>query len=224
MIQPVCGLVISVSIENHAIKLPADLSIRGLLGEGKRSRVFEGACAGRLVAIKLYRRQYIDKYRQRYGVDIAQFEYERNKAFHDVAGLRAYTVEPLMVLRPDEGYSHGFVQELAPGRRLLDVVFELGYLPEEAYQAGLLIVDRARAAGIHDLDINDANVNLTRRPSGWTPIVYDFNIMPQYLHPSNPLISLGFKLGLKDRSYRDMRSVQGWRMRGSQAAAAVRAS
>lgn len=203
--------------------LPADLSIESLLGEGKRLRAWRGVYRGEPVAVKCYHPKFIDKYQRKYGVSIAQFEFDRNQAFHSVPELRAHTVRPVAVLRPREGYPETFIQALAPGRRLLDVVNELGYLPEESGRAGLQMVQRARQAGIHDLDINDANVNLHLTQQGWMPVVYDFNMMPQHLHPTNPIMFLGFLLRIRDRSYRDFRSVRGWHMRGEQARARVAA-
>src|ERR1041385_149820 len=93
--------------------LPADLSIEALLGEGKRLRAFKGSYRGRPVAVKLYRNEYIAKYRRKYRVSIAQFEYDRNLSLYPRDSLRKSRGEPMAVLKPEEGYAEGFIQGLA---------------------------------------------------------------------------------------------------------------
>jgi len=206
------------SLEDRGVRAYANLlpeiEVGELLGEGKRSHVYQAQFEGQDAVLKLYKKKYADKYRERYGVCIAEFEFKRNQSFYEHPHLRRYTVKPLAVFPGDGTNQSAFIQGLAPGRPMLEVMAELGFLPEETFQAGLDLVAHARRAGIHDLDINDGNVNVHKTDEGWLPVIYDFNIMPQYLFPTNPFIALGFKLKLKDRSYRDLRSVRGWRMRG----------
>jgi len=50
----------------------------------------------------------------------------------------------------------------------------------------------------------------------WVPTLYDFNIMPQYLFPPNIIVGLGYKLGIRKKSFRDYRSLRNWERRGKQ--------
>ena len=77
-------------------RLPQEIRIGALVGEGRRSRVFRATFNGALVAVKLSRDKYVQRYRQRYGKSIARFEYDRNAAFYGVEDLRRYVPLPFM--------------------------------------------------------------------------------------------------------------------------------
>lgn len=200
--------------EEVAIHVPDELKVGEILGRGARSMGYAGEYNGRKVAIKFYRPKFIDKFRRRYGVDIAQFEFDRNAAFRAVPGLREHTVEPLRVLRQEDGHSPAFVQEFVQGQPLINLIRELGHLPPEILAMGRQIIDTACAAGLHDLDMNDSNIMVQQRDTGWHLLVYDFNLMPQYLHAPNPLVALQYKLGIRKPSGRDYQCLKRWAFLG----------
>ncbi len=200
--------------ENLQIRVPDELQVGEILGRGARSMGYAGTYKNRKVAIKFYRSKFVDKFRRRYGVDIAQFEYDRNAAFRAVPGLREFTVEPLRVLSEEDGYSPAFVQEFVQGRPLIDVIRELGYLPERILERGRQIIETANAAGLHDLDMNDSNIMVRQEDDDWRLIVYDFNLMPQYLHAPNPLVTLLYRLGIRQKSRRDYMCLNRWAFLG----------
>ncbi len=190
--------------------LPSDIELIRQLGEGQRSVGYEGRWRGRRVAIKCYRPQFIAKYRRKYGVDIAQFEFNRNAAFHALPGLSVLSPQPLLVLRAQDGHTPAFVQEFVDGPDVRGLIRRLGYLPFEFLQRARQAVDMARAHGLHDLDINDGNVRAIEDSAGWRPMIFDFNMMPQHLSAPNPLRKLQFALGLRDKSFRDYQCLDIW--------------
>ncbi|MGH8530404.1 MAG: hypothetical protein ACRETN_11305 [Nevskiales bacterium] len=190
--------------------LPADIELIRQLGQGQRSVGYEGRWRGRRVAIKCYRPEFIAKYPRKYGVDIAQFEFDRNFAFHALPGLSALSPEPLRVLRAQDGYTPAFVQEFVSGPDVRGLIRRLGYLPFEFLQRARHAVDTARAHGLHDLDINDGNVRAVQGDDGWRPMIFDFNMMPQHLFAPNPFRKLQFTLGQRDKSFRDYQCLDIW--------------
>lgn len=200
--------------EHVDIRVPADIEVGEVLGRGARSMGYAGTLAGRKVAIKFYRPKFVHKFRHKYGVDIAQFEYDRNAAFRAVPGLAQFTVEPLRVLDERDGYSPAFVQAFVPGRPLIEVMRELGHLPDRILELGRQIIDTANAAGLHDLDMNDSNIMVEQFGDDWRLYVYDFNLMPQYLHAPNPIVALLYKLGIRKKSGRDYQCLERWAFLG----------
>lgn len=200
--------------EDVAIHVPDDLKVGELLGRGARSMGYAGELHGRRVAIKFYRQRFIHKFRDRYGVDIAQFEFDRNAAFRAVPGLETHTVEPLRVLRAEDGHTPAFVQEFVEGTPLVQLIRDLGHLPAEILEMGKQIIDTACAAGLHDLDMNDSNIMVQQRDGKWHLLVYDFNLMPQYLFAPNPIVKLQYKLGIRKRSGRDYQCLKRWAFLG----------
>ncbi len=200
--------------EEIEIRIPDELKLGKLLGRGARSMGYEAEWQGRRVAIKFYRPRFIHKFRHRYGVDIAQFEFDRNAAFRAVPELSQYTVEPIRVLSERDGYSPAFVQEFVQGRPLIDVIRELGHLPPRILELGRYVIDTANAAGLHDLDMNDSNIMVRQTDNDWISSVYDFNLMPQYLHAPNPLVKLLYRLGIREKSRRDYLCLQRWAFLG----------
>ncbi|MGB1580228.1 MAG: hypothetical protein ACPHER_01825 [Nevskiales bacterium] len=196
------------------ISVPDDIEVGEILGNGARSMGYAGELNGHKVAIKFYRPKFIEKFRRKYGVDIAQFEFDRNAAFRAVPELEQHTVEPLRVLRPEDGYSTAFVQEFVQGQPLVQLMRELGHLPADILDMGRKIIDTACAAGLHDLDMNDSNIMVQKRETGWHLLVYDFNLMPQYLHAPNPIVALQYKLGIRKKSGRDYQCLERWAFLG----------
>jgi len=194
----------------HALRVPAAVERGGLAGKGKRSVTFHATYDGEHVALKVYRRKFIDKYRQRYDLNIARYEYERNLAFYSVESLRPYSAKPIAVFDDESVSSLCFAQEFVSGTSLKEIAAREGGVPAETLEAGSRIVAAASAAGLYDLDISTRNIMVRKTDKGWMPIVYDFNLVPQYRFPSNPLLALAYRSGLRRKSHRDHRAIRNW--------------
>lgn len=196
--------------------LPEGLTVLRALGEGRRSRVYLADDGGAEVVVKIYRNAFIAKYRDRYGVDIGEFEIQRNRALYEVPALRRYVARPLRLVAWPDG-SRALVQENVGGTPLLDLVRELGGLPGDVLNAGHFIVGEAAKLGIHDLDLSPPNIRVLRDEAGWYPKLHDFNLMPQHLFPPNPFMALGIRLGLRSKNHRDYRCLAEWKRLGRNA-------
>ncbi len=200
------------------ISLPAEIALIRPLGSGRRSRVYLADYAQERVVVKVYKQEYIDKYQYQYGVNIGEFEYSRNCSAYQLDSLRKYIARPHCLLTTKQGYNLAFVQEYIEGICLEQLMTEYRGLPEEVLQAGHYIVEKAAEIGLHDLDIPPGNIRLVQDGDGlWLPKLYDFNLMPQHICPPNPLMALGFKLGLRNKNHRDLRSLKHWVFLGKQA-------
>ena len=188
------------------VRLPRNVEIESLLGEGRRSRVYRARYDERDVAIKIYRERYVRSYRQRLGISIARFEYDRNLAFCRTPGLEACVVSPIAVIGEDDGMDVAFVQELIADAVSLEVVRgrESG-VPSEVLSALREIVRIAADAGLHDIDLDPRNILLRRTSDGWLPVLHDFNLIPQHMRAPNPWVALLYRTGLRHPSYRDLR-------------------
>jgi hypothetical protein len=194
----------------HPLRVPESVEIGPLAGRGRRSITFRATHAGERVALKVYRRTHIEKYRRRYGLNIARYEYERNMAFYSIDALRPFAAKPIAVFDDQTLCSLCFAQEFVDGVSLKELAVREGGVPPETLDAGRRIVAAASAAGLFDLDIGTRNVMVRRTEEGWMPVVYDFNLVPQYRHPSNPLLALAYWSGLRPRSHRDHRALRNW--------------
>jgi hypothetical protein len=187
-------------------RLPASIAPGAMIGEGRRSCVFRATWEGRTVALKIYRRLYVDRHRHRLGLSIARFEHDRNKAFYDVLELRPFVAEPLLVIGEGDGMDDAFVQELIDDTVALgEVLARTGHVPPEALDAVRDIIRIASAAGLHDIDLDPDNIRLRKTAAGWLPVLFDFNMIPQHMRAPNPFVALLYRTGLRDRSYRDRR-------------------
>lgn len=200
-----------------SLALPADVEIGEYLGTGGRAHVFVANLEGRRVIAKVYRDDAAAKYRQRYGVDIAEFEYQRNRALYAIDEIRLHIAIPYRVYPAGGEFTHCLLQECIDGRTLKDLVIDLGRLPVEVLDAGYRVVRAADAHGIHDLDISSKNVRVVEHDGELVLKLYDFNLMPQHLAPPNPFIGLALKLGLRGKSHRDYRNLKKWEARGKNA-------
>lgn len=190
----------------RAPNLPSSVELGPMLGEGRRSRVFRARFDGRPVAIKLYRQPYVHRYRERLGVSIARFEHDRNAAFHAVDGLRRFVAEPIHVFGEDGASDDAFAQELVDDAVALEQVRrQAGRVPPETLAALRDIVRIAGGAGLHDIDLDPANIRLRESSDGWLPVLSDFNMVPQNVRAPNPLLALFYRTGLRHPSYRDRR-------------------
>jgi RIO-like serine/threonine protein kinase len=190
--------------------LPPDLEPGRRVGEGRRSVVYRARYRGQTVAAKVYRPEFIRKYREKYGVDIARFEMQRNRAVRDVEGLRVFTARPVAVVGGDGRYDLAFLQSYVEGIPLVQLGREQGGLPPALLEAGRAIVSRAEAAGLHDLDLYYRNILVHEQGGEWLPVLHDFNLMPQHLFPPNPFLALAYKTGIRRKSHRDYRCLAQW--------------
>lgn len=201
----------------ESLSFPPEIQIKGYLGKGARSHVFEAILDEDIVIVKTYRKEVAQKYRDKYDIDIAEFEFGRNKSLYDLNEITKYIARPYRVYPASSEYTHCMIQEYISGRTLKDLIIELGHLPREVLDAGYHIVRKAEANGVHDLDISSKNVMIVEEGGELIPKLYDFNLMPQCKHAPNPFIWLAIKLGLRARSYRDYRNLKKWEKRGQDA-------
>lgn len=200
-----------------SLSLPPGVAIGDYLGTGGRAHVFAAELDGQRIIAKVYRDDAAEKYRRRYGVDIAEFEFGRNRALYAIESIRRHVAVPYRACPAGGEYTHCMLQEYVDGRTLKDLVIELGHLPDEVLAAGYRVVRAADAHGIHDLDISSKNVRIVATGDELVLKLYDFNLMPQHLAPPNPFLGLALKLGLRDKSYRDYRNLRKWERRGRDA-------
>lgn len=192
-------------------RLPSGLELGDAIGEGRRSIVYEAQFQGLQLALKLYRPAFVEKYRDQYGVHIAAFEMERNRAFRSIPGLGPYAAEPIAAFGVDDDLSAAFAQERINGISLVTLGRQKKGLPESVLRAGEQIVALAEAGGLHDLDLYYRNILVREYQGEWRPVLHDFNLMPQYLFPPNPFLAAAYRLGLRRKSHRDYRCLRQWK-------------
>ena len=198
----------------QALALPEEVKVKGLLGRGRRSFACRGEYGGKDVVVKVYRKEFVEKYWKKCCIDIAEFEYERNTILYDIDEIRPYIARPYRVFTRHSAFTHSFIQEYIEGITLKQLITRSGYLPDEVLEAGYQIVKCAEAHGVHDMDIYEENVLVTRSEGTWMPKLYDFNLLPQHISPPNPFIALGIKMGLRSKSCRDYRNLGNWKRTG----------
>lgn len=204
----------------QSLLLPADIEVGDYLGTGGRAHVFNATLDGAAVIVKVYREPAAAKYRDRYGVDIAEFEYGRNAVLYALDSIRRHVAKPWRVYPAASDYSHCMVQEFIAGKTLKDLIIEHGELPADVLESGYRVIRAAEAAGVHDLDISSKNVRIVEADGERVLKLYDFNLMPQHLHAPNPFLWLALKLGLRRKSHRDYRNLKKWELRGQSASKA----
>jgi len=200
--------------DREALRLPDDVEVLEFLDQGGRAYVYKARLESKDVVVKVYKKDIANKYSKKYGVDIAQFEFDRNRALFGIDEIQEYIAEPFRVYPVDGTYTHSIIQEFVSGMILEDLIVDLGGLPEEILNAGYTIVKNAEKNKIHDIDISAGNLKIQKSDNIWKPKLYDFNIMPQYLFPPNIFVGLGYKLGIRKKSFRDYRSLRNWDSRG----------
>lgn len=200
----------------QAITLPDEIQVGDFLGRGRRSFSYRGVYEDKDVVIKVYRKEFIEKYQQKCSVDIAEFEFERNATLYNVDEIKPYIATPLRVFSRHSGFTHSFVQEYIDGITLRQLIAQSGCLPDEVLKAGYKIVRAAEACGIHDMDIFEENVLAIQSAGIWIPKLYDFNMLPQHISPPNMFVALGIKMGLSRKSRRDYRNLRNWKRSGEQ--------
>ncbi len=187
------------------LNLPKDIQVENLLGEGRRCVVYSATYRGELVAVKAYRPSTMAKCRRRYGISLAEFEHRRNSEAYRIEAIRRYLARPIALLGEGDGYSHAFVQQRVEGIRLCALIADLGAVPPETLSALRTVVHEVNRAGIYDLDICANNVRVRQTPEGWQPMLFDFNMLPQYEFSRSPITTFFYKVGLRKRGGRDRR-------------------
>ena len=198
------------------IKMPDEIEVLKFLGRGRRSFSYKARYDGHNAVIKIYRKEFIEKYDNKCNIDIAEFEFERNTTLYNIEQIRHYIARPFKVFAKNSSYTHSFIQEYVEGITLKQLIAKLGYLPSEVLDAGYKIVRNAESFGVHDLDISVGNILVVEENEGWAPKLYDFNLLPQHMSPPNFIMAAGIKLGLRNKSHRDYRSLKNWQRRGKQ--------
>ncbi len=194
--------------------MPRDIEITGYIAEGSRSHVYEGRYRNQHAVIKVYKPYYIGKYRRRYRVNIAQFEYERNLAFYSIEALSRYVSIPL-AWSPGDGDGQAaflvqrFVNRLTVFEALKDQ--HSGVTLKEMVGFFEFIIAEAARNHLHDLDLHAKNTVVAKDEHSWRPVIVDFNRMPQYQHPPSLWMAAAFRLGLRDKAHRDNRNLRAWR-------------
>lgn len=201
----------------QSLLMPADIQITGYLGTGARAHVFRAKLGEDRVIAKVYQEDAAQKYRHKYGTDIADFEYLRNQSLFALTTIRKHVARPYRVYPESSEYTHCTIQEYISGRTLKDLIIDLGHLPQEVLDAGYQVVRQAEAHGLHDLDISSKNVMIVEQDGELVLKLYDFNLMPQHLHAPNPFLWLALRLGIRGRSHRDYRNLRKWELRGQNA-------
>lgn len=185
---------------------------RGPLGVGPRiarglvTTVYRARLEGRDAALKVFRPRSVRRHSDRSELDIAEFEYRRNVAFHAVPGLRRYIAEPFgFIALPTVS---AVVQELLVGESYYAATVRRGTPPDGVFGHLERLVERAHAAGLYDLDLHALNVLVVEEGGEEIPRLFDFNRIPFHEWPRNPIEALGLALGLIDRGARDRRKLR----------------
>jgi hypothetical protein len=173
------------------------------LGAGQRATVFLGRWRGASVVIKQYHPAQVVKHRQRFGRCIASYECARNRALYAIEAIRPFVARPYGVWPQPGSGAPCFVQEYVSGGKLERLAEQLGYVPAEIVEQLEAIVRTAAADGIHDLDLKPHNIGVRWRAGMWQPMLFDFNCVPHFHRAPNPWIALMYRMGVRDRGYRD---------------------
>ena len=186
----------------------AGVSVGSRLGEGGRSIVYESEHEGRPVALKIYKQAAMDKMQRKLRIDIAEFEYQRNREIFEIDGLNRYVAEPLTTLHED-GKS-ALVQERLNGELYFFYVRRHPNCGRAKLRDHLRrVVDTAHAAGFYDIDFHSLNVMVVEEPGGeCVPKLFDFNLIPFHIRPPNPFWGAALKLGLMSPAWRDERRLR----------------
>lgn len=199
--------VAAAAEELGALRLPDDIELLGVAGKGSRSIVFRARFRGETVALKVYRPEVIEQYRDRHDLNIAVFEMSRNRKFRKVPELFPFSAKPIMVLGHDGKQSLCFMQEYIDGVGLEELGRAERGLPASVLNVATAIARHADEAGLEDLDLDYRNVMARQSGGKWLPVVCDFNRVPQAQGARPGLMGL-FR---KPRGRPNLECAEGWR-------------
>ena len=184
-----------------------DARIHGKLGEGVSCIVYDAEWRGRSVALKLYKAGAVERHARLLGEELAAFEYRRNRAFYEAPGLQRYVAEPIAFYC--DGCVSAFLQERLAGELYYFYYTKRrGAVPPALDAEIRVIVERAHAAQLYDVDLHAGNVMIVEEDGAPVPKLFDFNFIPFYVHPPNPAAWLALRIGLIDLASRDMRKLR----------------
>jgi hypothetical protein len=192
------------------LNLPAEIKLGKLLGKGRRCTAFAAEYAGEQVAVKTYRIEAMTKCQHRYGMTAPAFEHSRNSDLYGIEAIRRFIARPIAVFGEGDGYSHAFIQQLVEGISLNTLIEQLGAVPPETVAALQTVVNEAHGAGLYDLDLGPKNIRVRGTSEGWQPMLFDFNMLPQYLATRSPVAVLLYKVGVLKPWNRDRRQMKGF--------------
>jgi predicted Ser/Thr protein kinase len=180
------GLLMNVSTpeitaaveELGGVKLPENVELLEVIGQGSRSIVFKARYRGEIVALKIYRPAVIQKFRKKYDVNIAVFEMSQNRQFRKVPDLLPFSAKPIMVLGHDGKQSLCFIQEYVDAIPLTELAAEKGEVPQSVLEAGEVIARAGEQAGLDNLDLDYRNILVREQAGRWLPVLHDFNQPP----------------------------------------------
>ncbi len=169
--------------------------------------MYDARWKGRDVVLKLYKAGAIERHHRLMGEELVEFEWKRNRAFYDAPGLRPYVAEPLAyVMGPGVA---AFIQEKLEGRLYYFDYVDRGSPDEELFEHVKTIVRLAHEAQLYDVDLHAGNMMVVTGDDGRPrPMLFDFNFIPFYIHPPNPLVAILLKLGVIDLRSRDLRKLK----------------
>jgi hypothetical protein len=177
------------------------------LGEGVSCVAYLAEWRGEPAVLKIYKAAAIERHARYHPVELAEFEYRRNLAFYEAPGLARYVARPLAYLST-AGVS-ALVQE-----RLHGVLYYHYHRSRQgSVSPGLgehlrRIIELAHAAGLYDVDLHAGNVLVVEDGGEPVPKLFDFNFIPFYEHPPNPLVAVLLRLGWLDLRSRDRRKLR----------------
>jgi predicted Ser/Thr protein kinase len=170
--------VAAAAKELGGINLPDTIELLEVAGRGTRSIVFKARFRDEIVALKVYRPDVAQAYREKHDLNIAVFEMSRNRKFRKVPELFPFSAKPVMVLGHDGKQTLCFMQEFIEGVTLEELGKSQGGLPASVLNVAHSIARYADEAGLEDLDLDYSNVMARRQDGQWLPVVHDFNRVP----------------------------------------------
>jgi len=181
-----------------------EVRIQEKLGEGGRTVVYGGEWRGKPVALKVYKPLAIKSHSARHPLNIAEFEFQRNKAIYDLPGLSDYIAQPFHYWVSSDLCA--MVQE-----RLTGPLYYFYYRDHQGKVAPTFkqhmqtIIDQAHKGGLYDVDMHAFNVIVDESGGEPIPKLFDFNLIPFHERPGISMSKLLFKLGLVNKATRDKR-------------------
>jgi len=182
------------------------LSVLERLAVGKVTTVYRAGLEGREVALKVFKPRSVRRHASRHSLNIAEFEYERNRAFAEAPELGRYVAAPVGFIHTP-GIS-AMVQELLEGELYYEASRLRGGPLPEVFDLIRHVVELAHARDLYDLDLHAMNVLVVREGGREVPKLFDFNRIPFHEHPRNPFEAFALKTGILDRGSRDRRKLR----------------